>query len=210
MKRYVIASTLIVGQVVMAGCVGLSDVKMSTVDREQTKTVKVRAENKLPDIGSVNPSHGAVAGGVGGAAGILLASAISSDGGQIQVTMKSNNIDLPAILRDEFEKALRSRGGFSIVDENAPADAEMVLFVNKCGFLPVHGSRSVLYPFMNVSASLRKPDGTVIWQRTDVEHPQDKGGYRFEDYIEKPEILRGAWSTVSGMVSRNLVEELSD
>src|SRR5262245_7273888 len=106
MKSCVGASASIVGLVVLSGCGGLSEVKMSAADREQTKTVRVRAENKLPEMGFHNPSHGAVAGGVAGAAGILLASAISTDEpGQIQAAMKSNNIDLPGILRDEFEKA---------------------------------------------------------------------------------------------------------
>jgi len=206
------AAVLMVGVAVVSGCAGLSSVDMSSTDRAQVKTIKLRADSKMPEdmffqgrAQSVSAAFGLV--------GALVGEAMSSDPkAQIIATMKKNNIDLPTILQAEFAKAMQAQKEFRVVDGQSSPDAEMVLFVNTYGLGQTQGFSSLLYPLMNVSASLRTPDGTVIWQKTDYVTPQNKentGGHEFEEYIGKPETLRGTWSNASGIVSRMLVRELS-
>jgi hypothetical protein len=202
----------IVAATMASGCAGLSSVEMSPANRAQVKTIKVRADSKMPEemffqgrAQSVSAAFGLI--------GAVVGEAMSSDPkAQIIATMKSNKIDLPTIVQAEFVKAMQSQNGFRVVDGQSSADAEMVLFVNTYGLGQTQGFSSLLYPLMNVSASLRRPDGTVIWQKTDYVTPQNKentGGHEFEEYLGKPETLRGTWSNAAGIVSRMLVRELS-
>ena len=81
---------------------------------------------------------------------------------QIKATMNKNDISLPTILKTEFEKTMRSQSQFRVAEGQTSADAEMVLIVNTYGLSQSQGFSAVLYPMINVSASLRKRDGTVV------------------------------------------------
>ena len=205
---------LIVGAVILiAGCAGLPSVEMNPADRAQIKAVKVRADNKLPEEMFYQGRGQAIAGAFGALGAVAGMAAAEDPKAQITATMSKNNINLPTILQTEFEKTMRSQNQFRVVDERSPADAEMVLVVNTYGLSQSQGFSALLYPMINVSASLRKPDGTVVWQRTDYVTPQNKentGGHEFDEYIAKPDQLKASWSNVSGIVSRMLVKELSD
>lgn len=212
MRSWITASVLTLAVVVSFGCAGLSKVEMSAADRAQTKTIKVRADDRLPEDMYFHGRAQSLSMGLGGALGGIAGMAMAGDPKtQIAATMKGNNINLPTILQSEFAKALQSQRDFQAVDEKSPADAEMVLIVNLYGLGQSDGF-SGLYPMINVSASLRRPDGTVIWQRTDYVTPRNKENseqHEFGEFIERPELLRERWSHVSGIVSRMLVRELS-
>lgn len=193
------------------GCVGLSSVKMSSADRAQTKTITVRADSKMPDEMVYHGPAQSVAGAFGIIGAVVGTSMAEEPKAQIVATMKKNNISLPSIVQAEFVKAMQPHNEFRLAGDGMAADAEMVLFINIYGLAQSSGF-SGLYPLLNVSASLRKPDGTVIWQRTDYVSPHNKENdevHAFSDFIEQPEVLRGIWSKAAGIVSRMLVRELS-
>ena len=207
MKR-VMASTVVAAIVAMAGCFG---VQMSPADRAQIKTIKIRADDRMPNDMFYHGRAQSVAGAFG-LVGALVGLASASDAkAQIIATMKANNIQLPIILQAEFSKAMQSQKEFQVVDGDSSADAEMLLVVNLYGLVQSHGFSS-LYPTLTVSATLRKPDNTVIWQKADYVtalNKENTGGHEFDEYIGQPELLRATWSNVSGIVSRMLVGNLS-
>lgn len=211
MRSWIRTVVLGVAMLATVGCVGLSSVKMSSADRAQTKTITVRADGKMPDEMYYHGMAQSVGGGfglIGGAVGAAMAEDPKS---QIIATMKSNNISLPSIVQAEFAKAMQAQNEFRLAGDGVTADAEMVLFINTYGLAQSTGF-SGLYPLLNVSASLRKPDGTVIWQRTDYVTPHNKENdevHAFSDFIEQPEVLRGIWAKAAGIVSRMLVKELA-
>lgn len=199
--------------ILIAGCAGLPSIDMNPADRAQIKAVKIRADNKLPEEMFYQGRGQAIAGAFGALGAVAGVAASQDPKEQIMATMSKNNISLPSILQTEFEKTVRSQGQFRVVDEHSPADAELVLVVNTYGLSQAQGFSAVLYPMINVSASLRKSDGTVAWQRTDYVTPQNKensSGHEFDEYVAKPDQLKASWSKVSGIVSRMLVKELSD
>lgn len=201
-----------IAMLLITGCAGLPSVDMSAADRVQIKAVTVRVENKLPEEMFYQGRGQAIAGAFGAIGAVAGMAAADDPKAQIKATMNKNDINLPSILRSEFEKTMRSQSEFRVAEGQSLADAEMVLIVNTYGLSQSQGFSAVLYPMINVSASLRKRDGTVVWQRTDYVTPQNKensSGHEFDEYIAKPEYLRTSWSNVSGIVSRMLVRELS-
>lgn len=206
------ASTLTGIIITMAGCVGLSKVEMSPSDQAHTRTIHVRVEDRLPEdmfFHGTAQSVGGAFGVVGALAGMALSETPKA---QIISAMENNGIKLPIILQKEFANAVQSTGEFQVVDSQSLSDAEMLLIVNIYGLAQSHGFNSNLYPMLNVSGSLRKPDGTVIWQRTEsmtALNEQNDKGYEFDQYMENPERLREVWSNASRIVSRMLVRELT-
>lgn len=211
MRSWIGTGVLSVAVLAMVGCAGLSSVKMTSADREQTKTITVRAEGKMPEEMYYHGMGQSVAGAFGVVGAVAGMSMAEDPKAQIIATMKSNNISLPSIVQAEFIKAMQAQNEFRLAGDGMAADAEMVLFINMYGLGQSTGF-SGLYPLLNVSASLRKPDGTVIWQCTDYVTPHNKANdevHAFSDFIEQPEVLRGVWSKVAGIVSRMLVRDLS-
>jgi hypothetical protein len=183
---------------------------MSKADRAQIKTVTIRVDSKLPDMFFHDQWKSlAFAGGLVGA---IMAQTMSNDPkAQILAAMESNKIDIPTIVRSEFSKAMQTQRDFQVVESHAPADGEMVLFVNVYGLGQANGFSSRLYPLLNLSASLKRPDGTVVWQRTDHLGPLNEDnfiGATSDDYIRTPDLLRQTWSNAAEIVSRMLVRRL--
>lgn len=211
MRSWIRAGVLAVALLATTGCAGLSKVSMSSADRAQTKTITVRADDKMPEEMVYHGPAQSVAGAFGAIGAVVGMSMAEEPKAQIIATMKNNNISLPSIVQAELVKAMQAQNEFRLAGDGMAADAEMVLFINVYGLGQSNGF-SGLYPLLNVSASLRKPDGTVIWQRTEYATPLNKENdevHAFSDFIERPELLRGVWSKVAGIVSRMLVGELS-
>lgn len=209
---------VIAAAIMATGCVGLSSIKMREADRAQIKTVKIRVDSNMPDMSFHHKPESLFF--IGGWVGEL--TKLSTSNGpkaQTLASMKSNTIDIPTIVQSEFSRAMQTQREFQVVESSMPADAEMVLFVNSYGLGQEVEFSSILYPLLNLSASLKRPDGTVVWQRTDhigghLRHsghpdPENFVAYMFNDYIEKPDRLRQTWSNAAEIVSRKLVGELA-
>jgi hypothetical protein len=205
-------SALCLVAVALTGCAGLPTVKMSPDDRAQTKAVRIASNVPLPEdmfFHGRAQSMGAVGGLLGAA---MVASVGSEPKETILNTMKTNGIDLSMIVKAEFSKALTAAGQVNVVNANEPADGELSLIVNMFGFGQTQGFSALLYPVLNVSATLTSTDGRVIWQKTDYISPQNDentGGHRFEEYVQQPELLRSTWTNIAGIVSRLLVKDMA-
>jgi len=207
------AGFLIGVALVLAGCVGAPAVKMSKDDLARTKTIRIVSAVQMPDEMFFHGRAESCAIALGGG---LASAACPKDSKQpkddILATMKANGISLPDIVRSEFQKTVTSRGLFTVAEEGQAADAEVVLAVNVYGLGQTQGFSKLLYPVLNVSASLKKPDGTVAWQNTDFVTPQNSantGGHEFQQYLDQPELLRATWANVSQIVSGMLVDDLA-
>ena len=93
----------------------------------------------------------------------------------------------------------------------APADAQVDLTVNAYGIAHAHSLGSTLYPIVNLSATMKAPDGKVIWQATHVASAQsleNQDGHSLEDFLKDPELLRQAFVKGSDIVSHVMAEDL--
>ena len=207
------AGSLVAIALALAGCVGAPAVRMSKDDLARIRTVRIASSVQMPDEmffhGRAESCAIALSGG-------LAAAACPKDSKQpkdeILDAMKANGISLPDIVRSEFGKTVTSRGLFTVAQDGQAADAEVVLAVNVYGLGQTQGFSKLLYPVLNVSATFKKPDGTVAWQNTDFVTPQNSantGGHEFKQFLEQPELLRATWANVSQIVSGMLVDELA-
>ena len=89
---------------------------------------------------------------------------------------------------------------------------DLSLTVNVYGYLRPLVWSTRLVPFINVTATLMRPDGEVAWQRTGFVHPlnsENTSGYEFEQYIGDPELIRKTLTSVAGIVSNMLLDSLA-
>lgn len=195
----------------LVGCAGAPTKTMTSEDRASIRTVKVNPDVQMP---AEMFFHGraqsfAAVGGVIGA--VAAGQAAEEPSGQIVATLKEKQISLPEIVRAEFQRAANDGGAIEFSDNPAAPDGELVLAVNMYGFGQTQGFSALLYPAMNVSATLKKKDGSIAWQKTEFATPhnaENKYGHEFKDYIADPELLRKTLTNIAGIVGRMLAEDL--
>jgi hypothetical protein len=210
-RIYLIRMVALFFAMALGGCAGGPTVSMTAADRATLKTVSMQSVPKLP---ADMFFHGRAqsAGAVGGLIGAAIASAAGDEPkGQILSTMKAKDIDLPTILRTEFLKTASARGALSLAETPSTAQGDLALAINVYGFGQTQGFSALLFPIINVTATVKKPNGEIAWQRTEFVTPhnsENKYGYEFEQYQKDPELLRKTLTNVSNVVSTMLVDSL--
>ncbi|MCE3605794.1 hypothetical protein LXA47_19615 [Massilia sp. P8910] len=193
----------------LSACAGAPSITMNAGDRAAIKTVKINPAVQLPEKMYYQGRGQALAMVAGPIGAVIGASAAAGPSGQLVAKMADSKISVPDILKTEFQRAAEGTG-LTVVDPAAASDAEVTLQVNAYGLSQSNGFSS-LYPMMNVSAVMKKSDGTIAWQKTDFASPlnsDNKTGKEFDDYMQDPELLRNAMTTISSIVSKMLVDDL--
>jgi len=197
--------------VLLTACAGAPTVSMKDSDRTAIRMVSIQPDVVLPEKMFIS-GRAQAAGAVGGLLGAALASAAPIEpSSQIVDTMTTHDISLQKILKAEFAKAGNAKGRMTFAEGAADADATVALTVNIYGFGQTQGFSALLYPLMNVSASMKRPDGTIVWQRTEFAGPlnsENSAGYEFQQYLNDPEKLRQVLTNISGIVGRMLANDL--
>lgn len=148
---------------------------------------------------------------VGGVVGAVLYESPKGPADQLREVMKVNGIDLPSILKREFFAAAAAQGTLLQAASGMEAQGELTLTINMYGFGQTQGFSALLYPVLHVTATVRKPNGEIAWQRTESALPlnaENKYGYEFERYVKEPELLTKTLTNISAIVSRMLVASL--
>ncbi len=177
--------------------------------RESTQSVSVVHSVKLPDdiyYQGRGQSIGMAFGLIGAA---IAAAAAEGPKGQLKASMREARIDLGEIVREQFVAELTDAGIFpSIVPEEA--DAQVKLEVSIFGFAQPHGFSGQLKPLLGVQGTLVRADGSVLWQRYEyVTNLSDKTpSQTLEEYLEKPELIRDAFTIASKLVVADLVKHM--
>lgn len=125
--------------------------------------------------------------------------------------MQENKISFPDILKEEFKDALQKSTTIKVVENASDAQADVHLKVNIYGLSQSHGFSKTLYPMINITAVIKKPDGSTVWKNTDYINPQNSEnstGYTMNEYLSKPENLREVWKNISAIVSRSILSDL--
>lgn len=129
---------------------------------------------------------------------------------QVIETMKSGQVDLRSITREQFAKELQKAGRMNVV-QDGDADATVSLNLEMYGLGQRSGFSPILYPVLRVEATMTRKDGTVVWQNSDYITPQNKEnnlGHKEEEYAAQPELLRETWVNIAGIVSRVVLKTL--
>jgi hypothetical protein len=215
LRRSLLSLWLPSATLALAACAGGPGVSMKPADRVATRVVSVSTDIKLPDQFSYQ-ERGAGIGALFGVAGALVeASARSSEppseATQMQALLKSNNIVVPAILRAEFIRAANARGGIQFSDGAVAADAELFLTINVFGFGRTHLLGGQLHPVLNVTASMKRRDGSLVWQKTDFitpSSPDNQTAFTFDEYRQDPAKLSQTLSSTAAALMKYIAADL--
>ena len=206
------ASCLLATALLMTACVA-PPVAMAPAARTAIHTVRVNPVVQLPaDMLYRGQKEGVAMMLSGPLLGAQVASAVGKDTAtQLVAEMRANHIDLGEIVAAEFAKQASSGSPITFVVGSSPADAQVDLTVNVYGIAHAHALGTTLYPIVSLSATMKTPEGTVIWQAShvaSVENAENQEGHVLEDYLRDPELLRRAFITGSDIVSRVMVQDL--
>lgn len=196
----------------LSACAGVSPVSMKEADRAAIKTVAVEPTVTLPENMFYQSRGQALAGAIAGPVGALAASGASSEPKAVLLNlMKANDISVQQIVKAEFARAANARSRMTFSEGAGQPDASVTLTVNAYGFLPSPMFGAQMYPMLNVSAVMKRPDGTLVWQRTRVIstlHGDNDKAYTYEEYVKNPELLREVWVRVADVLSRVLAGDM--
>ena len=206
------ASCLLATALLMTACVA-PPVAMAPAARTGIHTVRVNPVVQLPtEMLYRGRAEGAAMMLSGPLLGAQVASAVGKDKTtQLVAEMQANHIDLGDIVAAEFAKQASSGSPITFVVGSASADAQVDLIVNAYGISHAHVLGTKLYPIVSLSATMKTPEGTVIWQASHVasaENAENQEGHELEDYLRDPELLRRAFVAGSDIVSHVMVQDL--
>jgi hypothetical protein len=207
------ASCLLATALLMTACVA-PPVAMAPTARTAIHTVRVNPVVQLPaDMLYRGQKEGVAMMLSGPLVGAQVASAVGKETAtQLVAEMRANHIDLGQIVAAEFARQASSGSSITFVVGSSPADAQVDLTVNAYGITQAHALGTTLYPIVSLTATMKTPDGTVIWQANHVasaQNVENQEGHGLEDYLRDPELLRQAFVTGSDIVSRVMVQDLT-
>lgn len=131
---------------------------------------------------------------------------------RLHAVMDANNISVQDIVAAEFAKQAGAATAMKFTVGNEPADARVKLVVNLYGLSQSQGFGTTLYPMFNVTATMTKADGTVLWKDTDYVtalNGDNKDGHTIEDYLKDPELIRKSFTSGSDLVGHMLATNLA-
>ena len=196
----------------LAACAGAPKIAISDTAKSSIHSVSIDpAVTVPPDLYYQGPGQAAMMSL--GIVGALASSATAeTPKARIKAVMQEKQISVADIVATEFAKQGNAGTAMKFEVGSQPADARVTLAVNIYGISQSQGFGSTLYPMMNLSATMKKPDGTIVWQATDFVSPlnsDNKEGHTIEEYLTDPELLRKAYTNGSDLVARMLVSDLA-
>ncbi len=194
----------------LSGCAGVSAVSATAADREKILTVRIDPAIAVPEKAFYHGPQQSVA-AIAGVIGAILASPDAADAAsKMTDVMHDQHEDISGIVLAEFAGPWEASTPVRFTsDPSAPVDATMVLRINTWGIGQSQGFSPKLYPLLGISATLKRADGTVAWQKYDFVTPANKDndeGHTFDEYLAKPELFKKVFESATRIVSKMLLE----
>jgi hypothetical protein len=148
-----------------------------------------------------------------GPLGYLVAHAMMTNDKLIMDHMKNHEINIGAIVLEEFERQVKTHPKFlnkQFTSDPAYSDAKFVVEVRIYGFTQKHGYSSEYRPVLGVAARLVSAKEEKLWERYDYITAMNDGvpGRPFEEYFQDANTMREAYAVISKHVVALLMENL--
>jgi hypothetical protein len=214
-RRSLITSTLLAAAAGLSACASGPRVSMNAADRAAIRLVAVSADIKPPTRFSYQ-ERGAGVGALFGVAGALAEAsarpaAPAGEAGQMLALLESNQIVVQEIVRAEFIRAANARGGMRFVEAAGEADAELFLAIDMFGFGRTHLLGTQLHPIFNATATMKRRDGSVVWQKSEfitAVSPDAAVAFTLDEYRQNPARLREALGNSAAGLMKHLTGAL--
>jgi hypothetical protein len=213
-KPYISRLVLGLFAVILSGCAAAPSVSIGEKDRQALTRIQVQSEVQLPPHDVYihgDPIATTIASGGGVVGAIAADSAAKAPKTNVAEFAKANGFPLAQIVKSEFVRAAAAKGGMVFSETEPHPNGFLTLKVNAFGFGQAHGLGATMYPLLNVTATLKRPDGSVVWQDTEFVSPlnsDNKPGHEYAEYINNPENMRKALARAAAIVSGALASDL--
>lgn len=195
---------------VLGGCAGVASVSATAADREKILMVRIDPMIELPAKPYYQGPEQAFA-AVAGVVGAMLAAPDAADAAsKMAAVMHDQHTEISGIVLAEFPSAWETGTPVRFTnDPSAAVDGVMTLKINTWGIGQSQGFNPKLYPLLGISATLKRADGTVAWQKYDFVTPANKDnneGHTFDEYHAKPELFKRVFDSATRIVSSMLLQ----
>lgn len=197
--------------ILLSGCAGAPTKKLEASSKSAIKSVTVKPDAPLPPEMFYQGRAQSIGLGIGGLIGHAVAQGLTSDKDIIQQTLKTHQINVGEIVTTSFTNQLRESGKFPLAGGGTAGDAQFQFEVVIYGLGQTQGFATTLYPTIGVNGALKRPDGTVLWQRYEYITPLNKEntiGAEPEAYAKDPELLRQAFTKAAAALTKLFVDDL--
>lgn len=209
-RLHLLCLALCVG--LLAGCASAPSKLLTPADRLTLTRIKIHSQVEVPVAYLYGSPVGQTIAAGGGIIGAIASDHVKKAGKtEIQELAKSNGFSLAEILKNEFISASAAKREMKFSENELSPDAFLGLNVKFYGFQQAHGWSSTMYPYMVVSATIKRPDGSMAWEATEsvnAFNSENKPGYDYAEYTGDPEKVRQALTRAAGIVSRAFVADL--
>jgi hypothetical protein len=189
----------------LVGCGGVS----ITPDRiNAIRAVSVAPEVMVASAAMYHGPEGAWGTALGGAIGALIAQGAVDAPTQIRSYLAQENIDVGAIVRTQFLKALQADPRFG-AKLSGGADARFELEVFLYGLVSSGPFSAQFRPWLGVQAKLVEPSGNVLWQDRDHVFLNDEVPLApYRAYFENPATFRTGFAVAADVIIRTLLKRM--
>jgi len=191
------------------GCAPSITLKKDTILSNQS--VSISKNISLPETMFYQGRNESILGAFGLVGAMAAESGRKKTSDVIKYVMNKSNIDMPQIVRGEFEQQLKNTNLFSTIQPDGGNYPELKLSIRVYGFGQPQGLPSQLKPLLGVVGELVTPDGSVLWKKYDyVTNLNGKTpSHTLEEYFNDPELIREAFNTASQIVVSGLIDHMN-
>lgn len=151
---------------------------------------------------------GLMFGAIGGAAA---SSTIESQQTAFGNFLQTNSVSIDAIVRDEFEKALRASGKMEISAADNATVPRLTISVPQYGFGVTHLLGSSVVPVMQIKGELTDSSGKVLWTESErmlpsIASPMDSTTWK--QLHDNPKEIEQEWRKAASYLAKKIINTL--
>jgi hypothetical protein len=185
--------------------------RMSATDRAQLKSVAVSNSVQKGPLFLLAPGGANIGLMFGAVGGLASSGAMKSNQAAFDGFVASHGVAVDAIVRDEFEKALRESGKVNIVAAGGPGIPVMTVAVPQYGFGVPHLLSSNVVAVMHIQGTLTDSTGKVLWSESErilpsIASPMETTTWK--QLHDDPKLIEAQWRKAAHYLAKKVVDTL--
>ena len=194
---------------VLSGCA--STQRLSDTDRARVKAVAIDTKVDKGEMFLMAPNSANIGLMFGAVGGLMASGAINDQKTVFKSFVDAHGVSVEAIVRDEFEKALRESGKLAVVVTKGPDVPLISLSVPQYGFGLTHMLSSNVVPVMRIAGKMTDRDGKVLWAESETILPSIASPMETTTWVklhDDPKTIEQEWRKAAHYLAQKIVATL--